>query len=319
MTALPSAHKLKLIGGKKNQEWVKEAIDRGIPLLMCGETGTGKTYMILSLAASLGKLDKVIPFTAHPELTSAELLGKYLLIDGNTVWQDGILTHAVRTGQWLVLNEVNCIPADMLFPINGLFDDNKCIVIPEKDNEIVRPHEDFRFFCTCNPITYAGTKEMNQAFLSRFEIVLEFDQPTPAEELEIVRYHSGMDDLPARVIVDVMGKIREERKAGRTSFWASTRDSIQVAKHMQRGAAIGPALTVSVLNKMQLDERVSVETVLKDFHPSLVLRKTSTVSKINELTTAIVGDIAALEAKKATLIQSLDAVQSAVDNAKASV
>lgn len=186
-----TAYKASLTGLKEQERWIRYGISTAQPVLMIGETGTGKTYSILELSKE--HQAHVIPLTAHPDLSASELIGKFVLVDGSTHWVDGIITAAIRHGYWLIINEINAVPADVLFILHGLFDDNSGITLSEKDNEIVRCHENFRFFASMNPCTggYAGTKDMNMALISRFSVVIGF----PIHSCRRSRYHHDEDRL----------------------------------------------------------------------------------------------------------------------------
>ncbi|KAJ3134538.1 AAA ATPase midasin [Physocladia obscura] len=96
----------------------------------------------------------------------------------------GILVEALRKGHWIVLDELNLAPSDVLESLNRLLDDNRELLIPETQ-EIVRPHPSFMLFATQNPPgLYGGRKQLSRAFRSRF-IELHFDD-IPEPELSTI-------------------------------------------------------------------------------------------------------------------------------------
>ncbi|KAJ2907670.1 AAA ATPase midasin, partial [Coemansia aciculifera] len=89
---------------------------------------------------------------------------------------------ALRHGHWLVLDELNLAPSDVLEALNRLLDDNRELVIPETQ-ETVRPHPHFMLFATQNPAgLYGGRKALSRAFRNRF-VELHFDD-IPERELQ---------------------------------------------------------------------------------------------------------------------------------------
>ncbi|KAL8966081.1 MAG: hypothetical protein Q9183_003529, partial [Haloplaca sp. 2 TL-2023] len=99
-------------------------------------------------------------------------------------YQEGVLVQALREGFWIVLDELNLAPTDVLEALNRLLDDNRELFIPETQ-QIVRPHEDFMLFATQNPPgIYGGRKVLSRAFRNRF-LELHFDD-IPEDELEII-------------------------------------------------------------------------------------------------------------------------------------
>ncbi len=80
-----------------NEIEVFEAAHRQrLPLMLKGPTGCGKTRLIEHMATRLGV--PLITIACHEDITAADLVGRYLLHGGETVWADGPLTRAVRRG-----------------------------------------------------------------------------------------------------------------------------------------------------------------------------------------------------------------------------
>ena len=88
---------------------------------------------------------------------------------GRLVFREGPLVQAVRRGWWVVLDELNLAPTEVLEALNRLLDDNRELLVPEL-NEVVKPHPHFMLFATQNPPggAYAGRKVLSRAFRSRF-------------------------------------------------------------------------------------------------------------------------------------------------------
>ena len=69
---------------------------------------------------------------------------------GHLEFRDGLLVEALRHGHWIILDELNLAPSDVLEALNRLLDDNKELLIPET-GETVRPVDGFCLFATQNP------------------------------------------------------------------------------------------------------------------------------------------------------------------------
>src|SRR5579871_1262641 len=118
----------------------------------------------------------------HEHTDLQEYLGTYVSRGGQLVFQEGALVTALRDGAWLVLDELNLAPSDVLEALNRLLDDNRELLIPETQ-EIIIPHPHFMLFATQNPAgLYGGRKVLSRAFRNRF-LELEFDD-IPEHELE---------------------------------------------------------------------------------------------------------------------------------------
>jgi midasin len=162
---------------------VRATSTRRFPVLIQGPTSSGKTSMIEYLAHISG--NKYVRINNHEHTDLQEYIGTYVSgQDGQLLYQEGILIRALREGHWIVLDELNLAPTDVLEALNRLLDDNRELLIPETQ-EVVRPHPDFMLFATQNPAgLYGGRKVLSRAFRNRF-LELHFDD-IPEEELEII-------------------------------------------------------------------------------------------------------------------------------------
>ncbi|KAL8948650.1 MAG: hypothetical protein Q9222_005182, partial [Ikaeria aurantiellina] len=162
---------------------VRATSTRRFPVLLQGPTSTGKTSMVEYLANISGH--KFVRINNHEHTDLQEYLGTYVSgDDGQLQYQEGILVQALREGFWIVLDELNLAPSDVLEALNRLLDDNRELFIPETQ-QIVRPHENFMLFATQNPPgLYGGRKVLSRAFRNRF-LELHFDD-IPEDELEVI-------------------------------------------------------------------------------------------------------------------------------------
>ena len=153
------------------------------PILLQGPTSSGKTSMVEYLAKSTGNLFVRVNNHEHTDLQ--EYLGSYASSsEGRLEFREGVLVQALRRGHWIVLDELNLAPSDVLEALNRLLDDNRELLIPETQ-EIVRPHPRFMLFATQNPAgLYGGRKRLSRAFRNRF-LELHFDD-IPEDELEVI-------------------------------------------------------------------------------------------------------------------------------------
>jgi midasin len=156
---------------------------RRFPVLLQGPTSSGKTSMVEYLAKISG--NEFIRINNHEHTDLQEYLGSYASgEDGRLQYREGVLVEALRRGQWIVLDELNLAPTDVLEALNRLLDDNRELFIPETQ-EIVKPHPNFVLFATQNPAgIYGGRKHLSRAFRNRF-LELHFDD-IPEGELEFI-------------------------------------------------------------------------------------------------------------------------------------
>lgn len=109
----------------------------GLPLLLKGPTGCGKTRFVEHMAARLGLPLHTV--ACHDDLSAADLIGRYLLKGGETVWVDGPLTRAVREGGICYLDEVVEARKDVTVVLHPLTDDRRRLVIDWTGEELVAP------------------------------------------------------------------------------------------------------------------------------------------------------------------------------------
>ena len=162
---------------------VRATATKRFPVLIQGPTSSGKTSMIEFLAKRTGH--RFVRINNHEHTDLQEYLGTYFSDnDGKLKFREGILIEALRKGYWIVLDELNLAPMDVLEALNRLLDDNRELLIPETQ-EIVRPHKEFMLFATQNPPgVYGGRKVMSRAFRNRF-LELHFDD-IPESDLETI-------------------------------------------------------------------------------------------------------------------------------------
>lgn len=205
---------------------VRATSTRRFPVLLQGPTSSGKTSMIEYLARISG--NKFVRINNHEHTDLQEYLGTYVSgPDGRLQYQEGILVHALREGYWIILDELNLAPTDVLEALNRLLDDNRELLIPETQ-QVVRPHENFMLFATQNPPgVYGGRKVLSRAFLNRF-LELHFDD-IPDDELEtILRERSQIAPSFCTKIVAVYKKLsilrQSERLFEQKNSFATLRD-----------------------------------------------------------------------------------------------
>ena len=192
---------------------IRATSTRRFPVLLQGPTSSGKTSMVEYLARISG--NKFVRINNHEHTDLQEYLGTYVSgSDGQLQYQEGVLVQALKEGHWIVLDELNLAPTDVLEALNRLLDDNRELLIPETQ-QVVRPHCNFMLFATQNPPgMYGGRKVLSRAFRNRF-LELHFDD-IPEVELEtILRERSQIAPSFCAKIVAVYKRLSMLRQAGR--------------------------------------------------------------------------------------------------------
>jgi midasin len=188
-------------------------LSRKYPILIQGPTSAGKTSIIEYLAKKTGH--RFIRINNHEQTDLQEYLGGYMSNDeGNLVFQEGVLVEALRKGYWIVLDELNLAPSDVLEALNRLLDDNRELYLAEKQ-EVIKPHPHFMLFATQNPSgQYGGRKQLSRAFRNRF-LELHFND-IPENELEtIIERRCLIPPSYAKKLVAVFKSLSKSRDASR--------------------------------------------------------------------------------------------------------
>ncbi|KYG50000.1 hypothetical protein M433DRAFT_20934 [Acidomyces richmondensis BFW] len=204
---------------------VRASSTRQFPVLIQGPTSSGKTSMIEYLAKRTGH--KFVRINNHEHTDLQEYFGTYVSDpDGKLQFQEGVLVRAIRNGHWIVLDELNLAPTDVLEALNRLLDDNRELFIPETQ-EVVRPHENFMLFATQNPAgLYGGRKALSRAFRNRF-LELHFDD-IPIEQLQVILHRrTQLPESRCKRIVTVyreLSVLRQESRLFEQKSFATLRD-----------------------------------------------------------------------------------------------
>jgi nitric oxide reductase NorQ protein len=222
------------------------AYEHMIPLLLKGPTGCGKTRFMQHLAWKLQR--PLVTVSCHDDLSTSDLVGRYLVKGGEAVWGDGPLTMAVRHGAICYLDEIVEARKDTTVVIHPLADDRRELHL-EKLGELLHAPPGFMLAISYNPGYQSVLKDLKQSTRQRF-ISLEFDYPEPELEAKIVRHESGVDKETAAVLVRLGAMTRNLKDAGLPEG-ASTRLLIHAGKLLQSGmdkrracrAAISETLT----------------------------------------------------------------------------
>ncbi|KAG8823439.1 hypothetical protein FRC19_003943 [Serendipita sp. 401] len=187
---------------------------RRFPVLIEGPTSSGKTSAIEYLARLTGH--RFVRINNHEHTDIQEYIGSYITNPetGQLRFHDGLLVRALREGHWIVLDELNLAPSDVLEALNRLLDDNRELIVPET-GEVVTPHQNFMLFATQNPPgLYGGRKKLSRAFRNRFLEVHFQDVPQPELE-QIIRERCGIAPSYAQRIVSVFQELQTRRQTGR--------------------------------------------------------------------------------------------------------
>jgi nitric oxide reductase NorQ protein len=230
-----------------------KAYKNQLPVLLKGPTGCGKTRFMEYMAWRLGR--PLITIACHDDLTSGDLVGRYLIKGSDTVWVDGPLTLAVKVGALCYLDEIVEARKDTTVVIHPLADDRRILPI-EKRGEILTAPQAFMLIISYNPGYQSIMKDLKPSTRQRF-LSLEFDYPEPQRETSIVAQESGIDEDVARRLVK-LGEMTRKLKEKGLDEGASTRLLIHAGKLIRSGIEPRAACRVAITSTLSDDEEMQL-------------------------------------------------------------
>jgi len=206
------------------------------PIFVTGLSGNGKTSMIREVCAKLKR--DMVRVNITVETDEDDLLGGFRLVNGETVWQDGPLVVAMKTGAVALIDEVD-LASHKIMCLQPIMEGQPIYL--KKINEIVHPAEGFNIVATANTKgkgsadgRFMGTNILNEAFLDRFSATFYQEYPSTSQEEKILKkqfakYEISEDDFVSKLVkwADV---IRRSFKEGAVDDIVTTRRLIDITK-----------------------------------------------------------------------------------------
>jgi nitric oxide reductase NorQ protein len=230
----------------------RAAFRQGLPVMLKGPTGCGKTRFVEAMAYDLGR--PLITVACHDDLTTADLVGRFLLHGGETQWADGPLTRAVREGAICYLDEVVEARQDTTVVLHPLADhrhqlpiDRLGVTLPAADG--------FCLVVSYNPGYQSVLKDLKDSTRQRM-VAIELGFPPPGVEEKIITTEAGVGQETAAALVRVGHAIRGAQAAGLREV-ASTRVLISAARLAAEGIPLRDAALAAVAGPITDDPLVT--------------------------------------------------------------
>src|SRR5690606_16352893 len=222
-----------------------------LPVMLKGPTGCGKTRFVEHMAYKMGR--PLITVACHEDLSSTDLVGRFLLEGEETVWHDGPLTAAVRAGAICYLDEVVEARKDTVVIIHPLTDDRRRLPI-EKLGTVIQAPPEFMLVVSYNPGYQSILKDLKQSTRQRF-VAMEFDYPDADSETEIVAKEGGIELSLAADLVKIGQKVRNLRGHG-LEEGVSTRLLIYAAQLIAKGVSPIDAAEAAIVSPITDDREL---------------------------------------------------------------
>lgn len=228
-----------------------------LPLLLKGPTGCGKSRFVDAMAHEMNL--PLITVACNEDTTATDLVGRFLIKGNETVWQDGPLTRAVRTGAILYLDEVIEAREDVIVLIHSLSDYRRILYLDALSETIQAP-DSFQLIVSYNPGYQKSFKELKASTRQRF-VALNFHYPKPETECLILQQETGLEEKMAKNLIQLANKIRSLSELGLTES-VSTRLLVNTGHLMKTGVGAREAAEVAIANALTDD--VETTKALKD-------------------------------------------------------
>jgi nitric oxide reductase NorQ protein len=229
------------------------AYKRRLPVMLKGPTGCGKTRFLEYMAFQLKR--PLVTVSCHEDLTSSDLVGRFLLEGSETVWHDGPLTRAVKAGAICYLDEIVEARTDSTVVIHSLTDHRRKLAIEKKGVEI-DAHEDFMLVISYNPGYQTVLKDLKPSTKQRF-IAINFDFPSEEVERKVLQKEvPGTKPEVAQQLVAIGRKARLLKDHGLEES-TSTRALVYAASMIAAGLDPVTACQVAMVNPITDDTELA--------------------------------------------------------------
>ena len=221
------------------------ALLQGENVLLCGEKATGKNILADNLAWLFGRPSYNISF--HVNTDSSTLIGTDTFTGGEVRLRRGPVAQAAQEGGFCILDEINMAKNEAMAVMHSVLDYRRLIDVP--GYQPIPMHPATRFIATMN-YGYAGTRELNEALVSRFVVIR---MPT-LEEGQLRRLlladAPGASEKDVKRCVGLFLDLNEKAVNGEISTRpVDMRGMVAALRMMADGMAAKDAIALGITNK----------------------------------------------------------------------
>ena len=197
----------------------------------------------------------------HVNTNSGDLIGTDTFEDDQVKLRKGSIYRCAECGGFGVLDEINMAKNDAVSVLHATLDHRRSIDVPGYDK--IDLHPAARFIGTMN-YGYAGTKELNEALVSRFMVI---DMPAQTEETLQFIFHQMFPTAKEHAIDQFIGVFLDLQLKAQNSEISTKaldlRGLLAAMKIVEVGLSPAKAIRMGVINKtFDIFEKEIVEDVV---------------------------------------------------------
>lgn len=231
--------------GKEILEMAIAALLQGENVLLSGSKATGKNILAENLAWIFGRPSYNISFNVNTD--SSSLIGTDTFVDNEVRLRKGPVYQCAENGGFGVFDEINMAKNDAVSVLHATLDYRRLIDVPGYDK--IELHPATRFIGTMN-YGYAGTRELNEALVSRFLVI---DMPALTEETLLLILRANFPDAKEEGIRAFAGLFLDLQTKAQNSEISTKpldlRGMIGAMKTVRCGLTPRVAVTMGITNK----------------------------------------------------------------------
>ncbi len=241
---------------------LEAAYKNGLPVMLTGPTGSGKTRLIQYIAWKLRR--PLYTVACHDDLSANDLVGRFIIKGDEVRWIDGPLLLAVKNGGIVYLDEIVEARKDVTVVIHPLTDHRRCLPVEKLGKQLKAPPE-FMLVTSYNPNYQSVMKELKPSTRQRF-VSIELSWPDESTASKVIVHESGVKQQIAEYLVKAANKIRNLTNQG-LEEGISTRELVYAARMLMSGIPINEALRATMVEPLthDADLKVSIEEILKAY------------------------------------------------------